>query len=169
MAGCGPRPDFSKKAPPPPKPVTRELNTEAGSIARRDPASKRTLWSVAWKSAKLEYTDDNRFGGTMEAVSGTIYQDGKPVSDFTADSATASKADNTLELSGKVVVKAREPKGSLSCRSMRYDGMIERVEALGGVRVETELYQMGPFERVYAKPDLSRVATPDMFEDNDGH
>ena len=166
VIGCGKNSGSAKPALPPPKPVTREVQTEGGSVTRRDTETKKVLWTVEWQTATLEYTDDNRFGGMMQDVKGTIYQDGQPASDFSAQAAVASKENSTLELKGEVTVTSRDPQGQLFCGKVVYNGQIERVEALENVRAETSSLEVGPFPRVYARPDLSLIATPDLYEES---
>ncbi|HMS56054.1 MAG TPA: LPS export ABC transporter periplasmic protein LptC [Fimbriimonadaceae bacterium] len=143
--------------------MEREVNTGVGEVIRRSDSGQEDLWKVSWKSAKLEYTDDSRFGGAMNDVSGVIYENGKPVSQFTATEAVASKEDNILLLSGEVKVTSVKPEGTLSCEEVRYDGEKRRIEASGNVRVDSGLYSAGSFERVYARPDLTMIATPEWF------
>lgn len=99
----------------------------------------------------------------MNDVTGVIYENGEAVSEFRASEAVASKEDNVLLLSGEVTVTSKKPDGTLSCAEVRYDGEKRRIEATGNVRMDSGLYSAKGFERVYARPDLTMIATPEWF------
>lgn len=167
LIGCGKKEGFDakpKSAAKPPEP--RSVVTKAGNVTKRDPVKKETLWTVKWQGAQLEFVDEKQFGGTMFTVEGTLFEDGKPVSDFRAERAEASKTDETLSLSGKVWVQSREQKATLTCDQVKYAGGLRRLEAAGEVEVENPVYRMGPFAKVFARPDLTEIATPEMFNAN---
>lgn len=163
-SGCGKKADFSAKPKPATKPPeTRSVATQGGTITRRDPAKGEALWTVKWEGAKLDFTDEKRFGGQMFGVSGTMYDKGEPVTDFRAEQAIASKEDETLALSGKVELVSRTQGAKLTCGSVRYLGIEARIDAQDDVRVENKIYTMGPFAKVSTNPDLTFIATPEMF------
>lgn len=146
------------------------VNTEAAEATRSDPMGKK-LWSVKWQSAQLEAGD--RIYGTMYAVSGTIYRNDKPVSDFYGERGVSKKDSDVLALEGKVRLVSRGvqdpgekpvPKATLYCDRLEWHGDRDLLIAKGNVRVESPLFVMDAGSELWSNPDLSQVATPDLYK-----
>ena len=137
------------------------VNTEAAEAARRAPNGKK-LWTVKWESAQLEAGD--RIYGTMNTVSGTIFENDKPVSDFFGERGVSKKDSDVLALEGKVRVVSREQKATLYCDRLEWHGERKLAIAKGNVRVESPLFVMDAGPELWSNPDLSQVATPDLYK-----
>lgn len=105
----------------------------------------------------------------MREVTGQIFKDNQPASRFTADYAEADKASNTLTLEGNIMVYSDAEKATLRCKRLQYFAENDRIEASGPVTVSTPSYDIGPFEQVFARADLSMIATPDSFKDQNAN
>lgn len=169
LAGCAqPPPKPAPVVEPPKNEPDRKVHISGIDLTRLSTDEvRKPLWSVKAKWATLDYGLAGAFGGKMRDVEGQIFEDGKPVSGFKAEAASADKASNTLTLEGKIVVTAIAEKATLRCSKLLWLADKSRIEADGPVEVETESYTIGPFEKAYARADLSMVATPDLFEDKD--
>ncbi|HVL38618.1 MAG TPA: hypothetical protein VM328_04420, partial [Fimbriimonadaceae bacterium] len=124
---------------------------------------REDVWKVRWERAELEYAGEGSFGGTMHGVSGTIYEGGVEVSDFSAQRAQADKESNLLRLSGQVRVVARESQSVLTCDTLDWLDVTEMLQAQGNVTLETPAYQVGRFPVIWAAPELEEYGTPDRF------
>jgi hypothetical protein len=137
------------------------VNTEAAEATRSAPDGKK-LWTVKWQSAQLEAGD--RIYGTMNTVSGTIFKNDKPVSDFYGEKGVSKKDSDVLALEGKVRVVSREQKATLYCDRLEWHGDRELAIAKGNVRVESPLFVMDAGSELWSNPELSQVATPDLYK-----
>jgi hypothetical protein len=120
-------------------------------------------WTVRWQSSQLEVGEDGNVSGEMKAVSGTIFRDDQPVSDFYADQGVAPQGSEELLLQGNVRIVARKPVSNLRCDRLVWRPQFNRVEAKGNVRMDLPPWQMGVLPEVWADPDLKEAATPDLF------
>jgi hypothetical protein len=173
IAGCGsrsgptdlPKPDETK----PPEEKLTGVRTGAAEATRRSlEGSRGRLWKVKWSSAILETSDEGRVFGEMEKVAGTIYRNDKEVSDFYGERAVSKRDSDVLALEGKVRVISRQPKATMYCDRLEWHGDRELVIAKGNVWVVSPLYDMEAGSEVWCAPDLSRVATPDLFKEKHG-
>lgn len=99
----------------------------------------------------------------MNDVKGEFFRKGKLASRFKAGRAAAKFGSNALEIDGGVEVSAASPRGALKARRIVWNPDKDRIEASGKVTVETDRYTLGPFNTLYASPNLDEVGTPDMF------
>lgn len=107
----------------------------------------------------------------MEAVTGTIYLDGEPVSDFSADYGQADKKSELLTIYGNVQIKSRVVirngqrigGGILTCERMEWLPSRKLIAAKGQVSFEDALYEAGTFKELWATPKMDSVGTPDQF------
>jgi hypothetical protein len=180
LTGCGKTTvDRPKEPAEPPEPAIRQVvNTGAGEAtkyATTDEGRER-IWTVQWKEGQIDYSGEKDIGGTMETVTGTIYQKNQPVSYFSADYAVADKKTALLQLSGKVKVWANEnalPKNELGLpavsravlRCDKVDWLASRklVQASGNVTFETDAYTAGTFKELIVTPKMDSFGTPDQF------
>lgn len=152
------------------QPVTRSIRSAGGSLDGFSDDGKRTkVWSMSWGSATLEYTTDQQFGGVMQDVKGTLFQNGVEASTFMAAEARADKGTSILRLLGGVVVTAVRKvegvgPGTLRCGEMTYDGVKGVIDAKGGIQVKDGNFFVRGTQHVMANAKLTQFATPDMFE-----
>ena len=164
LISCGPRAKDDTKATAPER-VERTARTGSGQSERfRTEGARERIWTVRWKTAEIEYTDPKEYGGWMEGVEGTLYQHGKPVSTFRADRGRANKATETLQLEGNVQVRGTRLGATLRAARLEWDAKREIVRALQGVTIEGEWGTTGPYEELWATPNLDRIATPSQFD-----
>lgn len=167
--GCGaPKAPVPIPQPPPPQeePTKDTVHASGIEIMRRSTDSSDPMWSAKARWATLHYGEAGAFGGRLREVSGELFQATKPVSEFSAELATADKASGKLTLEGKVTVHGKEEKATLTCEKLTYLASTKRIEASGNVTIETPTYRAGPFPQAFARADLTLFATPDLFEDS---
>lgn len=109
------------------------------------------------------YGGDGRLKGDLEDVSGKLYDKNGLAATVTAESGEADQTRKRLDLSGHVMIKSKDGKTTLRTGRMRWLADLEIIEAWDGVEVVTEDYKMGPFKRVWATADLTKIGTPDRF------
>lgn len=112
----------------------------------------------------MTYQDKNTFFGSMTGVSGEIYDRDQVASRFSANTADANKAQDTLQLSGNVDLSSEKPASHLHCRSLAWDPAQRVVKATGNVTLETPSYDLGPVPELWATPNLSQAGTPSEFQ-----
>lgn len=171
LAGCRtpsvplPEANLPKGDPKEEPPVTRTVNSAGGKLDRKSDDGKGTLlWTIEWESATLEYTTDQKFGGTMKNVKGVFYAKGEPASTFVAVEAIADRGTSSLRLVGGVRVTNENPKGSLFCGELVYDGVKGIIDAQKGIEVDYESYRVRGIEALRANAQLTVVATPESFD-----
>ncbi|MCX7800675.1 MAG: hypothetical protein N2109_10070 [Fimbriimonadales bacterium] len=162
LSGCGGRQEHRKVERQTPEP--RAMAASKGSLVRSDPSDGRSLWSVQWDRATLDYGSDGSFGGSMEGVSGVLYGRRGASSRFRAQRAEASQKQHWLKLTGGVTLEATDPPSKLQCDEVLWDASADTIKAKGGVVLDAGDYRVGPFAQLWATPDLSYFSTPDLFE-----
>lgn len=125
------------------------------------------VYKIAWKSAQAEGSGSSDFTASAKGVSGSLFDKGTLVSRFTADRASIDRKAQLLLVQGNVRVVSARPGplfGSvLTCSEIKYTDARRLIEASGNVKMDGPQYSIGPFEKLVAAPDLSRVGTPDAF------
>ncbi len=145
------------------KPESLNVATTAGSADRTNPRTGARLYTVAWKSAALTLAKSGIQEGRMNGVSGTVYEDGKPKSTYSAETGYARKASGDLRLEGRVVVKSPRYGSTLTARKLEWLPDVKRYRASGDVRVSGDWGVMGPADVLLATSDLKIVGTPENF------
>lgn len=168
IAGCGGGKSANKTAPKAPEKEeqARELFTEAGDATRfTQDGVRRKLWTVRWESAYLRYASNGAVGGDMDVVTGSLYKDDKVVSTYKAKKAVADEVTGELKLEGDVEVYSPEQNSTLRSETLIWASKgREVIKAKGRVRLESPLYVAGEVPELWADPDLGRVATPEVFD-----
>jgi hypothetical protein len=101
----------------------------------------------------------------MEVVTGSLYKEDKVVSTYKAKKAVADEVTGELTLEGDVEVYSPEQKSTLRSETLIWASKgREVIKAKGRVRLESPLYVVGEVPELWADPDLSRVATPEVFD-----
>lgn len=171
--GCAPG-DGRKATLPDTEPKAEEKGPEkvftgSGEATRHSgEANRKKRWTIRWKESQFETHEEGRVSGVMKGVTGTIFRNDRPVSDFSADRGIARKENDVLSLEGKVRMISRDPKGELICDRLDWQPDADRIEAKGNVRGTMSGWRMGVFPELWCTPDLRTVATPDLFG-KDGH
>ena len=147
--------------------VQREVQTERVSATQKDDAGK-IVWEVKARSANLDYRGDGQTMGEMSGVTGTIHDEGKPVSAFEAEQGSADQATKVLSLEGRVKVRSIARGETLEADRVVWRAGKRLLEADGNVSVDGDGYRLGPFPRILAAPDLGTIGTPDRFETGSG-
>ena len=128
------------------------------------PQNRDKLWTVKWKSATMDfYQAGEDFSGTLNEVTGSIYDKGKISSTFESARSIADKRKQVLALEGKVTVISQKPPMTLTCDRMTYNAESKIIKALGHVVVDGPSGRITGLEEVWTTPELTVVASPDMF------
>lgn len=163
----------SRKKPEPPLDVvetpevesSNTVMTQAGTGSRYGVAEGRQeLWRVHWQSGRVTIFSKGGLAGTMQTVTGEIFQGGRVSTTFSSDTAVAERAGETLTLRGKVTVKSKTDPVTIYCDQLVYIPRLRSVRANGNVRIVTETGELRSTGDILANPDLSQIATPDRFE-----
>jgi lipopolysaccharide assembly outer membrane protein LptD (OstA) len=93
----------------------------------------------------------------MFKVSGTVYENGKPAGQFSADRAEADKAADRLILDGGISVKAE--KASMTGKKVEWLADYKVFKASGDVTLDGEDGVIGPIDVLYVDAKLKKVAT----------
>lgn len=177
IAGCGPSvsPGPASSAPtPPPVKTVKVTNPEVTLVSTDD---KGIVHETIVKSP--ESTINMGTGGPeygeLEDVTGEIRKGGVTECQFEGPHASVDREKKTLVLDGGVKVTAvqrednpdgKETSVTIVMRSqrLRYDQNLKRIEAEGNVTVTSQGMTLGPLPKLWAKPDLSKIATPGKFQ-----
>ena len=165
LAGCSGKAKSSgeqKDPKPEVKEESKRLYTGSGETTIREPSGDRPIrYIIRWKETELDYTlEEGPLGGKLDAVSGELFQDGKPGSTFTANSAVADKSKNLLTLTGKVIAIGRDPKAKLECEKLEWRTDKKLLKATGKVTITFEQGVIGPVDELWCLPDLKMAGTP---------
>lgn len=162
-SGCGGPTPVQRRANVADEPASeRRVDTGESEVVRRGP-DREPAWSAKSASARLSYGGEGNFGGRFEDVSGLIFSEGKPASEFKARAGVAEQESETLILEGSVRIVGIESKATLSAMRVQWRPDRKLVLASGDVRVNTPDYSIGPFPSLLATPDLRQFGTPDTF------
>lgn len=160
--GAGNAAPNSPAEPKKPEPAPLNVATTGGSADKRDEKSGKRLYSIAWKTALITLGPKGLQEGTMNAVTGTIYQEEKPKSTFSAETGYAKKETKTLRLERRVTVRSTTSKLVLTAEKLEWLPDVKRLRASGNVLVTDGSTAMrAPV--LDATPDLRKVGTPDAF------
>lgn len=99
----------------------------------------------------------------METVTGEIYRENVQVNTFSSETGNGAKPNHQLILSGNVKVIGLNPKGTLTCNNLVYDGLAKVLRAKGSVVFDGPTGIVGPVSELWASPDLKEIATPTLF------
>lgn len=156
------------KVDEPEKPDPRGLISAKGSATHSDivDGKRIKLWTVNWERASILFESEEKFGGKMVQVTGTIFEKDQPASTFTAGEAYANKESNTLKLSGGVSVKSLKDGSLLKGSDVLYFAEKGLIEAAGNITLEAKKYTISGIPKILASADFSEIATPDMYKGN---
>lgn len=139
------------------------MQTGEGEATRLTEDGK-PAYRVEFEQSNLAFDSKGIFAGSMQKVSGDLFGKGPKPTKFTADTGKADKIEERLELNGRIEVRSPEPPGVLRCDRLVWDAKNQRIQAYGNVRFDGEAFSLGPASEVWASPDLSTVATPEMYK-----
>lgn len=167
VAGCGssgssqskPRPAPEKPDPTAPR---RQLESRDVTVAQRD-ERRVPQWTIKGDKALINVSENGKFSGTLEGVTGELYQDGRAASRFSAQRGEADQNRDTLSATGDVTITDTKTGTKLIAEHMKWLASRKLIEASGNVRVIGTDYEVGPMPRVLATPDLKKFGTPDRF------
>ena len=132
-----------------------------------DPLNQHPAWHVKWGKFQLTVVNEAPKLGTMQEVSGEIYDNGK-AKRFRADEAIADKASLVLTLAGRVSVFSAEDNTNLTCDKVVYLAKPALLRATGNVSVKSPKYMITGIDEEVAKADFSIIGSPDMFGETSG-
>jgi len=181
LTGCGKPPNKGKggeNKKQDVKSLSQTVQTTSGSALvkeappKNDPYAKRKpLWYIEWKETTMRLTPQGLTGGSMKNVSGHLFDNDAPGSQFQADTGqgfTVNRKLTKLVLDGNVRVErfaagSKESEAVLTCDSITYDATNEVIHAKGHVRIKGKVGTIGTLSEVLATKNLDRIATPGMF------
>lgn len=143
-------------------PVPKGVQTGAIEVIQRG-AGRELEWTCSADSSEVTYDGNGKLSGTLRNVRGFLYEKGRQASTFEAREAYADQASNVLRLSGGVKVTGVVERATLSAGQVSWLAERKMIEASGDVQVSSQQYEMGKMQKLWAKPDLTDVGTPDMF------
>lgn len=163
MLGCGANlKNDTKKSQTPPIPPETTANTGPVAVTQRSPQGQ-IIWTLKSEKSQITYGGEGKLSGTLENVSGELYQGGKLASKFKCNFASADQEQNRLEMHDSVRIVDIAEDATLMADHVVWEGDAGHIRASGNVRVMAKSYEMGPFEELWASPDLMQVGTPDVF------
>lgn len=147
-----------------PEAAVGDINVGPGKSTDRSPDGKREkIWDLDWQEARV-----NPQTKTVQAqsVKGVVYREGKAVANYNGQAGAANQAKETLILKGNVQVKSLSREATLFCDELLYEGKQGgkgRIRARGNVRVEAKDGNLSSSTEIWATPDLTQIATPELF------
>jgi len=169
--GCGGGAKQVVKKPVKKKPVFDKplpVYVTAGDAYNRKPAPSRALlYHIKWTEAQLQASDEGIFAGTMEGVTGEIYDKdgkGKVASTFKGDHAEAAKATLLLTVTNHIQIESLDRKAMLTCDRVEWQGNEKMYKAFGNVVVRGTFGELTGLNEVWATDDLAFISTPDAFK-----
>jgi hypothetical protein len=155
----------TKKAEPP---TAHIIEGKTGTTVYRG-SKDEVLWTASWDRGEIRLPPTGAKTGTFGSttnVSGAIYERGKISCLYKADQSFAVNAPRkkTLVMTNHVSVDSADPKGTLLCDKLVYDGIKKFFIATGHVQVLGTLGAKGTLDEVWANPDLTEIASPELFE-----
>lgn len=155
----------TKKEEPSDKPkLIESASTGKGKGERVDPTTGSVLWTVNWERANLSFGTKGAFFGQMATVSGEVFQKGKKIGTYRAETGIADERSNTLTLRGKVQFHSIVYKSDMLAGEVRYLPDQEILEAKQTVTVEGPSGFLGPLEALVATSDFRVLGTPDSMQ-----
>ncbi len=166
LTGCGGKPKGEKPDAnkPEEKKEEKKLNADraivvgAATNSRLDAKTREKLWDIAWKQANLAMVDGQQ-SGTMQDVTGNIYDKGKVASTFSAKHGEADKAVNRLIIEGDIKVTSIAEKSVMTAKKVEWLADLKVFKASGDVLVEGPNGVVGPTNQVFATADLKKIGT----------
>ncbi|RYG31503.1 hypothetical protein EON81_22745 [bacterium] len=135
-----------------------------GQGTNTEPNGGKSIWDIKWQDADI---DPKTRVLTGQNLSGTIYQNGKPVADYVGGTGGADNSKKLIVLSRNVQVKSKSENGmTLYCDELKYEGTQGkdgRIRAKGNVRVVSKEGSINFASEVYATPDLKQIGLPEVF------
>lgn len=120
-------------------------------------------WTMEAQKSSVKLEGEERSLAQVSAVQGQLLKGDVVESRFLADSGEADTATGRLVLSGKVKVTSERDSIYLTADKVTYDEKLALIIAEGNVKVNSEAWVSGPYDRLVATPGLERVGTPDRF------
>lgn len=121
-------------------------------------------WDLTAATSRLAIEEEGRKQGFFTNVSGTLMDEGKPVSEYQAAEAKADTQARTLKLFNKVSISSLTYKATLTAQDTEWLEDRKLISASGSVYVKTDLWTYGPFSTLLATPDLTKIGSPDQFK-----
>lgn len=144
--------------------LIESASTGRGKGERFDPTKGSVLWNVRWERANLSFGQKGAFFGQMATVSGEVFQNGKKIGTYKAETGIADEKSNKLTLKGKVQFHSIAYKSDLFAEEVQYRPDQEVLEAKGNVTVEGTRGYLGPLDALISTSDLRVLGTPDSME-----
>jgi hypothetical protein len=141
------------------------VETTNGDATIRSPKTRDILYHVVWQKGELNVADSGIFAGSMDEISGEIYDKGNVLaSTFSADTASASKEKQLLTLLGHVRLNSKAQKSTISCDKLEWHADVRMARAMGHVVATGQFGTIGPQDEMWSNPDLKIISTPDLIK-----
>lgn len=167
MFGCASPKEKVTKSSPDKKISSQTINARDFSDEYKGEKNE-LLWNLKVDVGRFIVPQSGSKRGTTGSgtdVSGEIFDKGKVNCRYKAAHGDAinSPMNRTLTLSGHVEIDAVDPPGRLICDHLVYDGIKRFFKATGHVQVLGTLGTKGTLDEVWATPDLTKIASPQLF------
>jgi len=158
-----PNPDSASE---PPKDSETPLKAVKGTGTEITVVSEdgHTSYVVRAKESRAKVEESGLDYGTLKDVVGEFRRDGRVEWTYKAPTATVNKKSKTLLLSGGAVISGPNKVLVLEAKNIKYDQVQGRIEADGAVTVTSSAMVWGPLPKLWATPDLKKIATPGKFK-----
>jgi hypothetical protein len=171
LVGCSSttKPPTKKTTKPPIKKKPAPLIINATNVFDEYKGAKNELlWNLKIENGTFNVAQAGSKAGTTGSgtnVSGEIFDKGKVNCRYKAKHGEAvnTPTNRKLTLNDQVEVDAVDPPGRLLCDKLIYDGIKKFFIATGHVQVLGTLGTKGTLDEVWATPDLTKIASPELF------
>jgi lipopolysaccharide export system protein LptA len=122
---------------------------------------------VFWKKGELAVAlkeGEKPKGGHLQTVHGVIFKADKPANTYQSDRGQVDRQANLLKLMDHVRVDSVDPKFTLTCDSLTYEGKRKIMKAKGHVQILGAISSVGTIEELWTNADFSKIASPDQFD-----
>ena len=117
--------------------------------------------SVASSRVSLDGDDKEAH---VTGVQGEMFQQGKPVSQFSAPNGKVQSESKHMVLWGGVTLTSIERGITLKTDRLTWDEAKSVYVARGNVWIETKDWRNGPMPEIWAEPDLEKFGSPEYFK-----
>ncbi len=140
----------------------RILNAGATDLRVND-SDGNILWSISGESTRVGIGSDEGSQAFLYGVSGEVYQDGKPASQFESQEGKANTDSRTFKLLKRVVVTSLSADAKLEADELEWLPDKELFVARGSVTVKRDDWTFGPTPELYARADLKAIGSSEQL------
>ncbi len=146
LSACQPA-SLPEDAPPTDVQAEESLNLPDAQFQMANPTLEqqdeqgRVIWRLKARLLQAE-SKENRAQGVLIGVEGTLYREGKPVLEFTAERARADSETHIVEAWGKVRAQSLTNNARLEAGRIHWESKRNRIQASEGVQVVWDEFEL---------------------------